>query len=172
MRNVLLWPAAVWLTILLQWHWLVLYLDIRSFPAWPNTPYALYLTHASRASEIAARARAMEVGQAIREAACGASGVYLARQDAQYFVGLPTDCRYPTATFSYRSARTVDPLSLMSVQENLACLRDTTATILVLQPAMIDPSRAVQLVRDTVAVQFDCNHPTIRMGSFVLCPRR
>ena len=29
MRNVLLWTAAVGLTILLQWHWLVLYLDIR-----------------------------------------------------------------------------------------------------------------------------------------------
>ena len=105
-----------------------------SFPAWPNTPYALYLTHVSRVFEIAARARAMEVGQAIREAAGGASVVYLARQDAQYFVGLPTDCRYPTATFLHLSARTADPLSLMSVQENLACLRDTSATFLVLQP--------------------------------------
>ena len=143
-----------------------------SFPAWSHTPYANYSTHVSRASEIAGRARAMEVGQEIRKAAGGSSVVYLARPDAPYFVALSTNCRYPTATFLYRSARTTDAASLVSLQENLACLRDPAATFLVLQPAMIDPSRAVPLVRDTVAAHFDCRRPTIRAGSFILCPRR
>lgn len=145
---------------------------VTSFSAWPNTPYALYQTRVSRVSEIDARARSMGIGRAVREAAGGASVVYLARQDAQYVVGLPTGCRYPAATFLYRSARVIDPLSLRSVQENLACLRDPSLAFLVLQPAMMDPGHAVQLVRDTVAGQFDCDHPTIRTGSFVLCPRR
>jgi hypothetical protein len=143
-----------------------------SFPGWPHTPYAIYLTHVSRSSEIARRDRAMEVGQEIRKAAGGSSVVYLARQDVPYFVALPTNCRYPTATFLYRSARITDAASVVSLQENLACLRDPTATFLVLQPEMIGPSRAASLVRDTVAGQFDCKHPTARAGSFVLCPRQ
>ena len=81
----------------------------------------------------------MEVGQEIRKAAGGSSVVYLARPDAPYFVALSTNCRYPTATLWDRSARTTDAASLVSLQENLACLRDPAATFLVLQPAMIDP---------------------------------
>ncbi|GAA1426468.1 hypothetical protein GCM10009616_01080 [Microlunatus lacustris] len=145
---------------------------VGSFSAWPHAPYALYLTHVNRSSEVDKRDRAIESGQAIREAAGGASAVYLARQDVPYFVGLPTRCRYPTATFLYRSARTTDPLSLRSVQENLACLRDRDARFLVLQPAMLDRSRAVQVVRDTVATEFDCDDPTLRTGDLLLCPRR
>lgn len=143
-----------------------------SFPAWPHTPYAIYAARATRAAEVEGRPRAMEVGREIREAAGGALVVYLARQDVPYFVDLPTNCVYPTATFLYRSARTPDATSLVSVQENLACLRDPSAAYLVLQPAMIDPSRAVPLVRETVVAQFDCEHPKIRAGSFILCPRR
>lgn len=143
-----------------------------SFPAWPHTPYATYAARATRASAVEGRLRAMEVGREIRAAAGGAPVVYLARQDAPYFVALPTNCVYPTATFLYRSAQTPDATSLASVQENLACLRDPTAAFLLLQPTMIDPSRAVPLVRDTVLAQFDCEHPTIRAGSFILCPRR
>ncbi len=143
-----------------------------TFPAWPHTPYAIYSAQANRASESAGRARAVEVGRQIRAAAGSGSVIYLARQDAPYFVGLPTSCPYPTATFLYRSARTADATRLASLQENLACLRDPTTRFLVLQPSMIDESHAISSVRETVAAEFDCRHPAMRAGSLLLCPRR
>ena len=143
-----------------------------SFPAWPHTPYAIFTARATRVSEVAGRARFMEVGREMREAAGAALTVYLARQDAPYFVDLPTSCVYPTATFLYRSAQIPEPGGVLSLQENLACLRDPATEYLVLQPSMIEPSRALGVVRDTVTTQFDCEHPTLRAGSFILCPRR
>ncbi len=162
-------PQASW------WKWLLTAAALAlllSFPAWPRTPALAYTAGETRVSEAAGRDRGIGTGRAIHEAAGGAEVVYAAGQQAAYFIGLPTACRYPTPTFLARSTRAPNAPSLASFQENLGCVRDRNAKYLVLNPQLIERGSAVPSVRQTIAAEFDCQHPVLQKENLLLCARR
>ena len=78
----------------------------------------------------------------VREVVGGADVpvTYLTFGEGTYFIGNPTDCRYPSPLFLQRTANTLRPVGTPSYQENLAGLSATDSRWLIWDPAWFSRS--------------------------------
>lgn len=95
---------------------------------------------------------------------------YLAFGDVPYAVGVPTDCRYPSATWLQRAAGAPLVRDTESYRDNLACLREPVGH-LVVQPGWFDLAAAPPEVRQLVEERFDCSRAAV-FGDLAVCPAR
>lgn len=93
---------------------------------------------------------------------------------APYWLGNPTPCRYASPTFLQRAtgARADQIARTPSYAENLACLSDPAAAVVVIEPGWFDLDRVRPEVRAAVASNFDCLNPWLDADGLLICPRR
>lgn len=142
----------------------------------PRTAYSFSLAH-NRVTAGDNRAQAL-TGPARRAAAnaalpAGTPVVYLSFS-APYWLGYPTHCPYASPTFLQRAtgARSDAVARTESFAENLACLSDSRAAAVVIEPGWFDLSRVRPEVRTAVQHHFDCGQPVYADDGWLICPRR
>lgn len=97
---------------------------------------------------------------------------YLTFGEWTYFIGNPTDCRYPSPLFLQRSSRrTLQNVRSPSFEENLACLSAPGSRWLIWDPTWFTLERTPAQVQDAVAREWDCSQP-VKVRELRLCPRR
>lgn len=95
---------------------------------------------------------------------------YLTSGEWPYFLGNPTDCRYPSPLFLQRTLKP-GRLGTASYAENLACLNAAGSRWLIVETHWFVISKQPAAVRAVLDRTWDCTAPA-EIGELLLCPRR
>ncbi len=114
------------------------------------------------------RATAEQVQRAIGGPAVEVS--YLTSGEWPYFIGNPTDCRYPSPLFLQRTLKPAR-LGTASYAANLGCLSAPGSRWLIIEAHWFIVGKQPAEVRAVLDREWDCTTP-IETGELEVCPRR
>ena len=101
----------------------------------------------------------------------GTPVTYLTFGSWAYFLGNPTDCRYPSPVFLQRGQPRDGAPPTHAWTEALRCITDTPGDWLVWDSEWFKMRRQPPAVRDAITRTFACEH-AVQEGALRLCPRR
>lgn len=123
-------------------------------------------------SRLAGTRTALAAAERVRtHIGAGTKVTYLTFGDYSYFLGNPTNCRYPSPVFLQRGRPHDGSPPSRGWTETLSCITATPGDWLIWDRSWFRMSRQPAVVQDAVARTFDCDK-AFEQGSIRACPRR